>query len=71
MQETYVRPPLFASEPPNRRIAAWRYRLVMLVLAIAMIAVVVLLFVKFSGAMATPGFGDALRPLQLPVATAR
>jgi hypothetical protein len=68
MRETYVRPPLFASEPPSRRLATWRYRVVMIVLTLALIVLVVLMFMKFSGAMATPGFGDALSPLRSPAA---
>ncbi|HET6817557.1 MAG TPA: hypothetical protein VFH66_10080 [Mycobacteriales bacterium] len=43
MAEDYVRPPLFASEPPSPTAARWRFRLVLGAVFLLLIAVFALL----------------------------
>ena len=43
MAEDYVRPPIVAIEPPSRRAAAWRFRIVIFILVLALGAVVALI----------------------------
>ena len=42
MAEDYVRPPILAVEPPSRRAAVWRFRIVLGLILLALAAGVVL-----------------------------
>lgn len=48
-REQYVRPPLVAAEPPSATAARWRYRVVAGVLLLLSLAVLVWVFLRFSG----------------------
>lgn len=66
MRETWVRPPVVAVEPPNPRIAVWRYRLVGLLLLAVLAVLAGWLFLRISGVAAEdPGLGGALAPVTL------
>jgi len=41
MAEDYVRPPILAVEPPSRRAAAWRFRAVMALIVVILVAAIV------------------------------
>lgn len=59
MAETWVRPPLLGSEAPPAWIALWRFRLVMLVLLVVLVAVLVGVYRQLTGANAQdPGVSD-------------
>ena len=45
MAEDYVRPPIIGAEPPSRRAAAWRFRLVM-TLVVAILAAGIILVIR-------------------------
>ena len=65
-RETWVRPPVVAAEAPSKRAAAWRYRVVSLVLLALVALAVVWLFLKFSNVTGgeDPGIGvSPPRPL--------
>lgn len=65
MTEHYVRPPLIARELPSPAAAAWRFRVVALLLLALLVAAVVALFLHFSGVTSEdPGIGGALHPAQ-------
>ena len=59
MRETWVRPPVVAAEAPSKRAAAWRYRVVSIVLLMVVAALVGWLFLKFSDVTGgeDPGIG--------------
>lgn len=48
-REQYVRPPLVAAEPPSRRLAAWRYRVVAVLVLLLALVLLVWVFLRFSG----------------------
>lgn len=48
-REDYVRPPLVAAEPPSATAARWRYRVVAGLLLLLALAVLVWVFLRFSG----------------------
>lgn len=53
-----MRPPLVAREPASTAVAVWRFRVIATVLLLALAALVVALFLKFSGVTAEdPGLG--------------
>lgn len=59
--ERYERPPLVATEPPSRRAAVWRFRLVFLVFLLALAAAIALAVraVIGSSGEGSPGIGAA------------
>jgi hypothetical protein len=60
MAEDYVRPPLVGSERRSDRLAAWRFRLVLLVLLAAIIAGLVAVYFALTGSGDTnPGINPA------------
>lgn len=67
-REDYVRPPVVALEPPSQLIARWRYRLIAVALLLLTLAVLLWLFVRFSGVTngEDPGLGGALRQAVIP-----
>lgn len=65
MAEDYVRPPTVAWEPPGNRSRTWRFRLVLLLgLLIVMAALVLIGRAVIGGGEGSPGVGNgqALRP---------
>ena len=58
-REQYVRPPLVAREPSSSRAAAWRVRIVGIVLAVAILLFLIWLGIKVSGVTngENPGLG--------------
>jgi hypothetical protein len=48
-REHYVHPPLVGAEPPSPAMARWRYRVVAGVLLLVALAVLVWVFLRFSG----------------------
>ena len=60
--EEYVRPPIVAREPSSPTIGLWRFRIVALLLLIALVIGFVLLFLQFSDVTGgeDPGLGGAL-----------
>lgn len=66
--EEYVRPPIVPREPSSSRIALWRFRIVALLLLIALVIAFVVLFLQFSDVTGgeDPGLGAPLsRPTGL------
>ena len=61
-RESWVRPPVVATEAPSRRAAAWRYRVVSLLLLALVALAVVWLFLKFSNVTGGEDPGIGLRP---------
>ncbi|MDX6287549.1 MAG: hypothetical protein QOG53_3034 [Frankiales bacterium] len=47
MHENYVRPPIVGREPAPRWVALWRFRIITLIIAIALGAGVALLMLKY------------------------
>lgn len=71
MPELYVRPPLVPHEPPSAAWASWRFRVAAAVLLLAMAALVIGLFLRFSNVTAEdPGFGVGLGSVTAPTAPA-
>jgi hypothetical protein len=58
-REAWVHPPVVATEPPSKRAALWRYRVISLLLLLVVAAAVVLLFLRFSNVTGgeDPGIG--------------
>ena len=48
-REDYVRPPLVATEPPSRRFAVWRYRVVALSALLALLFLLLWMVLHFAG----------------------
>jgi hypothetical protein len=68
VRESYVRPPLVGIEPGSRRAAAWRFRIVALVVLAALIALVVWLIRTWQPSEPqNPGVGGALPPATIAV----
>ncbi|MFL6241239.1 MAG: hypothetical protein ACJ735_17285 [Actinomycetes bacterium] len=55
--DRYVRPPLFAHEPPSRPAAAWRFRLVALIIVAALALVVLYIARHLINTEQNPTFG--------------
>jgi hypothetical protein len=70
-REQWTRPPVVATEPPSRRAALWRYRVVSLLLLLAVAAAVLWLFFTFSNVTGgeDPGIG-LTRPASVRVTAA-
>ena len=67
MREDYVRPPLIAREAPSRTFAVWRYRVIALLLLLAIGAAAAwALFQVLGVGNADPGFGG-LAPISAPL----
>jgi hypothetical protein len=62
--ETWVRPPVVASELRSAAFARWRFRLVALAVLVAVVAGFVLLFLRFSNVTGgeDPGIGGLRAP---------
>ena len=69
-RETWVHPPVVASEAPSRSAAAWRYRAAALLLLVLVTAAVVWLFLKFSNVTGGEDPGIGLGPDRLTTAVA-
>ena len=70
-RETWVRPPVVAAEARSSRAAAWRYRVVSLVLLLLVAVLVVWLFLKFSNVTGGEDPGIGLSRPHHPVTAAR
>jgi len=58
MAETYIRPPIVASEAPSQRAAVWRFRAYLLIAAVLFVVGVFLIFKAITGnANDNPGVG--------------
>lgn len=60
-----MRPPVVAAEPPSKALATWRYRALALAALAVVVAVFVLLFLKFSDVTGgeDPGIGIGISRL--------
>lgn len=70
-RESWVRPPVVAREAPSRLAAAWRYRVVALLLLVLVTGAVVWLFLKFSDVTGGEDPGIGLSPARPTVTAAR
>ena len=68
VREQWVRPPVLAVEPPSKKAALWRYRVVSLLLLLVVAIAVIWLFLKFSNVTGGEDPGIGLRP-PAPVST--
>jgi hypothetical protein len=64
MTEDYIRPPIVALEPSSRRLAAWRFRLVLLLL-FAALAVGTFFLVRAILDRSQNGDAQGLSPVQV------
>ena len=69
-RESWVRPPVVAAEAPSRRAAAWRYRVVSLLLLVLVTLAVVWLFLRFSNVTGGEDPGIGLSPARPAAAAA-
>ncbi len=49
MAEDYIRPPIVASEAPNRRAAIWRFRIYVIIAVALLVVGIVLIFTAVTG----------------------
>jgi hypothetical protein len=70
-RETWVRPPVVAAEARSTRAAAWRYRVVSVVLLVLVATLVGWLFLKFSNVTGGEDPGIGLSPAHHPVTVGR
>ncbi|MFN2538360.1 MAG: hypothetical protein ABR549_09435 [Mycobacteriales bacterium] len=70
-RETWVRPPVVATEPASKKLALWRYRIVAALLLLIVVFLVAKLFLTFSDVTGgeDPGIGLS-RPAPVQVTTA-